>query len=209
MRQFEVDREHLNLAKRIMQCESEHSRNRYAREWKKTKKFMRVRSNFKPQLSAEEPKIVKFEGMPGHGRLAVRLELRELSSVMKLINPHSLYLLKFCLGRTPIIANRDYLTLDTAHGYSCAFMAPSFLRDKPISVKLVKVVENEYYEAGRFCLDLGAGEEQSVTIMSKSGKQCGQVSLHLETEMLRRRVYEDSKAVNEKSFEGNKENEVI
>jgi len=51
--QFEIDRENLNLAKRIMQCESEHSRNNYANEWKKTKKFLRVRSNFKPQLTAE------------------------------------------------------------------------------------------------------------------------------------------------------------
>jgi hypothetical protein len=51
--QFEIDRENLNLAKRIMQCESEHSRNKYAKEWKKTKKFLRVRSNFKPQLTAE------------------------------------------------------------------------------------------------------------------------------------------------------------
>lgn len=35
-----------------MECESEHSRNKYMKEWKKTKKFMRVRCNFKPQLSA-------------------------------------------------------------------------------------------------------------------------------------------------------------
>ena len=94
-----------------MQCESEHSRNRYVREWKKTKKFLRVRSNFKPQLSAEEPKIVKIEEMPGHGRLVIKIELRELTSVMKQINTHSLYLLNFSLGRTNLIPNKDYLTL--------------------------------------------------------------------------------------------------
>ena len=109
--QFEIDRENLNLAKRIMQCESEHSRNRYVREWKKTKKFLRVRSNFKPQLSAEEPKIVRIEEMVGHGRLVVRVEVKELTSVMKQINAHSLYLLSFCLGRTNLLPNKDYLTL--------------------------------------------------------------------------------------------------
>lgn len=56
-----------------MQCESEHSRNKYAKEWKKTKKFLRVRSNFKPQLTAEGPKIYKIEEIPGHGRLLLKI----------------------------------------------------------------------------------------------------------------------------------------
>jgi hypothetical protein len=58
--QCEIDRENLNLAKRIMQCESELSRDRYVREWKRTKNFMKVRSNFKPQFVAEHPRIYKF-----------------------------------------------------------------------------------------------------------------------------------------------------
>ena len=94
-----------------MHCESEHSHNRYVKEWKKTKSFLRVRSNFKPQLSAEEPKIVRVEEMAGYGRLVVKIELKNLTSVMKKINSNSLYLLNFCLGRTNLIPNKDYLTI--------------------------------------------------------------------------------------------------
>lgn len=100
----------MNLAKRIMQCESEHSRNKYAKEWRKTKKFLRVRSNFKPQLAAEEPKIFKFEEIAGHGRLLVKIDFKEVVSNMKQLNSHSLYMLKFHLGGSQLIPNKEFLT---------------------------------------------------------------------------------------------------
>ncbi len=76
------------------------------KEWKKTKKFLRVRSNFKPQLSAEEPKIYKFQEIPGRGRLMVRIVFGSILSHMKQLNSNSLYLLKFMLGGTQLIPNK-------------------------------------------------------------------------------------------------------
>ena len=67
-------------------------------------------------------------------------------------------------------------------------MAPSFLRDKPICVKLVKVVENNYYEAGRFTIDLAGETDQTLQIVSRGGSRpCGQVSVSVEKELLARR----------------------
>ena len=89
-----------------MQCQSEHSRNRYVKEWKKIKKFMRVRSNFKPQLSAQSPKIFKVAQIPGHGRLTVKIVFNSIESNMKQLSSNSLYLLKFNLGGSQLVANK-------------------------------------------------------------------------------------------------------
>lgn len=128
-----------------MQCESEHSRNKYAKEWKKTKKFLRVRRNFKPQLTAEEPKIYKVEEIPGHGRMLLRIEFKSIESHMKLLSANSLYLLKFSIGGSQLIPNKEFLRLDTAAGYTCTFFAPHFLRNRPLTVRLIKVIENSLF----------------------------------------------------------------
>lgn len=60
LRKFEINKENENLAKRILLCESEHSRNKYKKEWENVKRFLRVRSNFKKTLHANQPKIFKF-----------------------------------------------------------------------------------------------------------------------------------------------------
>ena len=109
----------MNLAKRIMQCESEHSRDRYVKEWKKTKKFLKVRSNFKPQLSAQSPKIYKFAELNGHGRLHVAINFNSVTSHMKQLSSQCLYLLKFNLGGSQLIPNKDYITLEAMNGYVC------------------------------------------------------------------------------------------
>ena len=57
-------------------------------------------------------------------------------------------------------------------------MAPSFLRDKLLSVKLLKVVENDYYEAGRFIINLAGEAEQILQIKSRgASRPCGTVTL--------------------------------
>lgn len=100
---------------------------------------------------------------------------------MKQLNPNCLYLLKFSLGRTNLIPNRTFLTLDNTNGYKCSFMAPSFLKDKPINVKLIKVIENDEYEAGRFAIDLKGPKRQEVPILSKSYKNCGRAIFTIES----------------------------
>lgn len=67
---------------------------------------MRVRSNFKPQLSAEEPKIFKFQEIPGRGKLLVKVVFSSISSHMRQLNSHSLYLLKFAVGGSQLIPNK-------------------------------------------------------------------------------------------------------
>ena len=76
------------------------------KEWKKVKKFMKVRSNFKPQLSAQSPKIFKVAEMPGHGRLTIKIELNSIESNMKQLSSNSLYLLKFNLGGSQLVPNK-------------------------------------------------------------------------------------------------------
>lgn len=128
-----------------MQCESEHNRNKYMKEWKKIKKCMRVRSNFKPQLAAKEPKIYKFLEIPGSGRFMVKMVLNGITSHMKQLNTQSLYLIKFNLGGTQLIPNKEFMTLDAAEGYTCQFLVPLFLKGKTVSTKLIKVVENNLF----------------------------------------------------------------
>ncbi len=180
--QFEIDRENLNLAKRIMQCESEHNRDNYVKQWKKTKKFLKVRSNFKPQLTAYEPKIFKLEEIPGHGRLLVRVQFECIESNMKLINSNCLYLLKFSIGGSQLIPNKEFLTLQNSGGYKCVFYAPHFVKDKLITVRLIKVIENNLYEAGKFGVDLAMEQEQTSNIIGKSGKNYGFAIFHVKVE---------------------------
>lgn len=87
------------------------SRNRYLREWKKTKNFLKVRSNFKPQFVAESPKIYKFQEIAGHGRLLVKIDFKEVSSLMRQLSPNSLFLLRVQLGGRQVVPNRQFLTL--------------------------------------------------------------------------------------------------
>jgi len=78
--------------------------------------------------------------MPGHGRLIVRMEVNEIASNMKQLSSQALYLLKFRLGGTQLIPNKDFISFETAKGYSCVFRAPHFLKNMPVVVKIVKVV---------------------------------------------------------------------
>ena len=57
--------------------------------------------------------------MPGHGRLVVKVTLQEIVPHMKLLNPHCLYLLKFHLGGTQLIPNKNFLSLDQSNQYCC------------------------------------------------------------------------------------------
>lgn len=167
-----------------MQCESEHSRNKYAKEWKKTKKFLRVRSNFKPQLTAQEPRIYRVEEIPGHGRLLLRVQFTAIDSHMKMLSAGSLYLLRFSVGGSQLIPNRQFLTLDTAPGYTCTFLAPHFLKSRPMTVRLVKVIENSLFEAGKFGIDLAQDSLQRVNILGKSGRLYGTASFQVTAEVM-------------------------
>lgn len=153
------------------------------KEWKKTKKFLRVRSNFKPQLSADEPKIYKFQEIPGHGKMTINLVFNSVASHLKQLNTHSLYLLKFILGSQHLVPNKNFLTLDLSEGYSCSFLAPLFLRNKTITVKLIKVVENNYFDAGKFIVKLEDPSLQESQIMSNTGKVVGRACFHVWTEV--------------------------
>ena len=140
---------------------------------------MRVRSNFKPQLSADAPKIFKFQEMPGHGRLLIKIVFNSVTSHMKQLNSHCLYLLKFCIGGTQIVPNKNFMTLDTSNGYSCEFLAPLFLKNKAITVKMIKVVENSQFDAGKFLVEVSKEGQQEAQIWSKTGKMVGKVSFCL------------------------------
>jgi hypothetical protein len=59
---------------------------------------------------------------------------------MKQLSSQSLYMIKFALGGTQLMPNKDFLTFETAKGYSCLFLAPYFLKNKPVIAKVVKVV---------------------------------------------------------------------
>jgi len=52
--------------------------------------------------------------MPGHGRLTVKVVFDSIASQMKQLNSNCLYLLKFNLGGTQLIPNKDFLTLQTS-----------------------------------------------------------------------------------------------
>jgi hypothetical protein len=143
-----------------------------------------VRSNFKPQLTAEEPKIYKVEEIPGHGRLLLRVEFKSIESHMKMLSASSLYLLRFSVGGSQLIPNREFLTLDSAAGYSCTFFAPHFLKSRPMTVRLIKVIENSLFEAGKFGIDLGQECLQRVNILGKSGKLYGTASFQVSAEVV-------------------------
>lgn len=64
---------------------------------------------------------------------------------MKMLSVNSLYLLRFSVGGQQLIPNKEFLTLDTAPGYACTFFAPHFLKGRPITVRLIKVIENSLY----------------------------------------------------------------
>jgi hypothetical protein len=91
---------------------------------------------------------------------------------MKMLSAASLYLLRFSVGGSQLIPNKDFLTLDTAQGYCCTFFAPHFLRNRPMTVRLIKVIENSLFEAGKFSIDLSQ-EAQQASILGKSGKLYG------------------------------------
>lgn len=57
--------------------------------------------------------------MPGRGRLLVKMVFEGINSNMKQLNSHSLYLLKFNLGGSQLIPNKEFLTLATTKGYIC------------------------------------------------------------------------------------------
>ena len=63
-----------------MECESEHSRNKYNKDWKKTKNFLKVRSNFKRSICNEEPRIFKFEKISGQGKVLVTIAFESLEA---------------------------------------------------------------------------------------------------------------------------------
>ena len=65
-----------------------------------------MRSNFKPQLSAKEPKIYKVAEITGHGRLMVKIIFNSIQSNMKQLSGNSLYLVKFCLGGSQLVPNK-------------------------------------------------------------------------------------------------------
>lgn len=62
-----------------------------------------------------------------------------------MLSASSLYLLRFSVGGQQLIPNKEFITLDTAAGYCCTFFAPHFLRGRPMTVRLIKVIENSLY----------------------------------------------------------------
>ena len=62
-----------------------------------------------------------------------------------MLNSNSLYLLKFSVGGSQLIPNKLFLTLDTAPGYTCTFFAPLFLKNRPVTVRLIKIIENNLF----------------------------------------------------------------
>ena len=60
-------------------------------------------------------------------------------------------------------------------------MAPLFLRGKSATVKLIKVIENNMFEAGRFSVSFAEDGFQESDIHSKTGKVVGHVSFSLST----------------------------
>jgi hypothetical protein len=99
---------------------------------------------------------------------------------MKMLSSTSLYLLKFSIGGTQLIPNKEFLTLDTAAGYTCTFFAPHFLKNRPLTVRLIKVIENNLFEAGKFGVDLvETGSTQQANILGKSGKLYGFASFQI------------------------------
>lgn len=51
-------------------------------------------------------------------------------------------------------------------------------------MKLVKVIENNLFDAGKFSIDLCMGEEQESFIMSKTGKPCGKAVFKVSLETI-------------------------
>jgi hypothetical protein len=103
---------------------------------------------------------------------------------MKMLSSNSLYLLRFSIGGSQLIPNKEFLTLDTATGYTCTFFAPHFLRNRPLTVRLIKVVENSLFEAGKFGMDLGQSCIQQATILGKSGRVYGSTSFQVNVEVV-------------------------
>lgn len=65
------------------------------------------------------------------------------------------------------------MTLDTSSGYTCSFLAPLSYQNKVITVKLIKVVENDMFEAGKFTIHVDDPNPQSSHIISKTYKAIG------------------------------------
>lgn len=103
---------------------------------------------------------------------------------MKLLSANSLYLLRFSVGGSQLIPNKEFLTLDTAAGYTCTFFAPHFLKNRPMTVRLIKVIENSLFEAGKFGIDLGQEGIQRVDILGKSGKLYGNACFQVAAEVM-------------------------
>lgn len=107
---------------------------------------------------------------------------------MKLLSASSLYLLRFSIGGSQLIPNKEFLTLDTAAGYTCTFFAPHFLRNRPLTVRLIKVIENNLFEAGKFGMDLAVlNTPQHVNIQGKSGKLYGTATFQISVEVVEKR----------------------
>ena len=71
------------------------------------------------------------------------------------------------------------MTIQNSGGYKCIFYAPHFVKDKLITVRLIKVIENNLFEAGKFGVDLGSESQQTSKIIGKSGKQYGFAVFHV------------------------------
>jgi hypothetical protein len=53
-------------------------------------------------------------------------------------------------------------------------------------VKLVKVIENNFYDVGKFVLDLSDAAEQQSEIISKTGKACGRARFTVSVQVMER-----------------------
>ena len=55
-----------------------------------------------------------------------------------------------------------------------------------MTVKLIKVVENNLYDAGKFIVDLSKNFEQITEIINKVGKSCGRAVFNVQSEIMER-----------------------
>lgn len=53
-----------------------------------------------------------------------------------------------------------------------------------MTVKLIKVVENNLYDAGKFMVDLSKNVEQTSEIINKVGKSCGRAIFNVQAEVM-------------------------
>jgi hypothetical protein len=66
------------------------------------------------------------------------------------------YKFSFVLGNNEFEPDKNLITEDLIKKYATTFYAPLFLKKKKVTCKLFQVHENDYYEVGRFQIDLAS-----------------------------------------------------